>query len=451
MFSDFVSKNELPVDCGIAQKIPDILELVDAVKIAICNNKRIKGSWAAVEEQRAALEESKSSYLPTASVSVNKLRTHAQYPDHSSSSASSSGSTISGSLNWRVFDFGARDSTIKTSEQILVSAEFEHDSELQKIVSNTMQCFFDGQSAAAVLKAKIQDSRISSETLESAKRREISGVSSRSDTLQMATANAKANLELSRAKGNYGKAIGSLNYAMGVPLHSSYKLIDFEEMSLAPSAMASWIANENSNLVEWINKAELKHPAILAAKARFEAAQEKINVVKAEGNPTIDFSINYYQNGYPGQALSSTRSRVGTIGLTINFPIFDGFSRSFKVKQAIAQKERKDSEMRDISQSISAEVLRSYYDALSSLKNINETQVLLEAAQEAYTVSKRKYEKGVADVVEILNTQNSLVDAEEERVRAIAEWRSAQLRLIASSGILSFKSLNKIVINSADY
>ncbi|WP_162086228.1 TolC family protein [Sulfuriferula nivalis] len=64
------------------------------------------------------------------------------------------------------------------------------------------------------------------------------------------------------------------------------------------------------------------------------------------------------------------------------------------------------------------------------------------AAQESLNSSKRKYEKGAADILEILNTQTALSDAQQEQIRCMAEWRSARLRLLASTGLMGRSAVN---------
>ena len=51
-------------------------------------------------------------------------------------------------------------------------------------------------------------------------------------------------------------------------------------------------------------------------------------------------------------------------------------------------------------------------------------------------------EVSAADILELLNTQMALADARQERVRSLADWRSARLRLLATSGILSNDALD---------
>jgi outer membrane protein len=87
------------------------------------------------------------------------------------------------------------------------------------------------------------------------------------------------------------------------------------------------------------------------------------------------------------------------------------------------------------------EVVKAHADALSSLQNLQASQNLLEAAQEALATSQRKYDKGATDILEILNTQGALADAKQERIRCVAEWRSARLRLMANTGMLGMSSI----------
>lgn len=56
---------------------------------------------------------------------------------------------------------------------------------------------------------------------------------------------------------------------------------------------------------------------------------------------------------------------------------------------------------------------------------------------------RRKYDQGVSDILEMLNVQVEFADAEQERVRALAEWRSARLRLLASAGTVGMKDVRK--------
>ena len=85
--------------------------------------------------------------------------------------------------------------------------------------------------------------------------------------------------------------------------------------------------------------------------------------------------------------------------------------------------------------------MKAHADALTSLGTLKASERLMEAATQVLHSSLRRYERQVADILEVLNRQSSLADAEQEHIRAIAEWRSARLRLLANSGLLGHTDL----------
>jgi outer membrane protein len=97
----------------------------------------------------------------------------------------------------------------------------------------------------------------------------------------------------------------------------------------------------------------------------------------------------------------------------------------------------KEAALIDVERVTLTDIVKAYSDATTAVANLRESQSLLEAAKASQASSKRRYESGATDILELLNTQTALADARQERVRCLADWRSARLRLLATSGILS--------------
>ena len=169
---------------------------------------------------------------------------------------------------------------------------------------------------------------------------------------------------------------------------------------------------------------------------KFSSARAKLDAVRSDGLPYLDFNQNYYRNGYPNLGLSATQSTVNTIGFTLTVPLFEGFSRTHKVRGAQAQLEHSYAQFLDTELQVSIEVIKAHADAVSSYENLEASAAWLDAAQSAVLSSQKRYDKGVADILELLTTQNTLADAQQERVRCLVEWRAAQLRLMANAGML---------------
>lgn len=423
-----------PVPCLVTKDFSSPLFLSEAVDLALCNNPQIRSAWAGIKTQAGAVGEARAAYLPTLSASTNYLRTHTTYKGLGASEIVTRGQTLYGTLAWRIFDFGGREANREAANSLLVAAMANHDAVMQKALAVVIQYYFDAQTSKAVFLAKEQNVAIALNTLESVQRREARGAVSRSDTLQAATALAKVSLEKNRALGAYQKALATLVYVLGVPQRTPVILADdlreTEEL-------------EAKSLETWLDIAERTHPAIMVARAQWESAKQKITATRAEGLPTVDFSANFYKNGYPGQGLSPVQSTVDTVGIYVTIPLFDGFSRTYKIRGAEAQAEQREAELQETRNSTLTEVVKTYADALASVQNLQASEHLLSAAQESLNASQRRYEKGAADILEILNTQAALSDAQQERIRSLSEWRSARLRLLASVGLIGRAALNQ--------
>ncbi len=414
------------------QDFKDPLALETAVDMALCHNPQVKAAWAAIKVQAGALGEARAAYVPTLNATVSKLHNATSYPDGNLPNVYNDGKTKYANLTWRLFDFGTRSANLESANQLLAGALASHDAALQKVLTSVVGAYFDAMTAQATLKARAQAVDLATGTWQTTQRREARGVAAVSDTLQAAAALAKAQLALSRAQGDAHKTRSVLMYAMGLPTSTPWLLPD--EHAAAQEVRVQ-------DLAQWINDAQQKHPAIAAARAQLAASKAKIQSVQAEGLPTLDYTQNHYQNGYPNQGLSSTNSKVNTVGFTLNVPLFEGFARTYKVRGAQAQSEQSEAQLQDIELQILMEVVKAHADAQSSFENLQASQQLLSATEAAVQSSQKRYDKGAADILELLTTQSSLADAQQERVRCLSDWRSARLRLMSSAGVLGKNGL----------
>lgn len=324
-------------------------------------------------------------------------------------------------------DFGGRVANGKAANNLLMAALLNHNYIIQKTLSGVIQAYFDALTTKAAWKAKTENEEIAQNTLEVAQRREAKGTIGRSDTLQAATALAKASLEKNRAEGAYHKAVSVLVYSIGVPSRTSV---------LLPDDLGKITGQEVADLDALIADVRKNHPAIQASRAQLEAARQRVRAAQSEGLPSLDFLASYYENGRPAQSITISRSVESIVGLTVNIPIFDGFSRIYKIREAKAQVEQKEAELQDVEYQTLMDLVKAHADATSALQNLQAADALLKAAIDSLAVSQRKYERGAADILEMLNTQSALAEAKMEHIRCQADWNSARLRLLASAGKL---------------
>ncbi|NTU63760.1 MAG: TolC family protein [Chloroflexi bacterium] len=404
------------------------LELGEAIDVALCNNPQISSAWAAIKIQAGVLGEARATYFPTVKVSVSRLGnwTSTSSPIGAADSFRL-GNQAYGTLTLRLLDFGERKANNYAAGQMLVAALAAHDASLQKTMSSVIQAYFDAVTAQSHYISSRKMAEIAESIYAATKRQEQRGAAPLSDALQASTVLAKARLNESRAQGDFNKSLSLLVLAMGLAPGTSLCL---------PQKLELYRVDDVKALENWLREAEEQHPAIRQARAKLDADKAKITMVRSEGLPSLDATGYVSMNGYPNQGLSFNNQSVTAAGITLNLPIFDGFARTYRIRSAKAQAEQSEAQLQDTTNQILTEVVKAHADALTSLGTLKATDRLMDAATQGLQSSMRRYNRRAADILEVLNSQSALADAEQERIRAIAEWRSARLRLLANSGLL---------------
>jgi outer membrane protein len=425
-----------PISCSAPKDFAHPLAFDEAVDIALCNNAQIKSSWANIKIQAGALGEARSAYLPVLSGSLTHTNDRISYPGSDLPSSNITRPTFQAGLNWAIFDFGGRSANHQAAQNMLAAALASHNATLQRALADVTQAYFDAMTAKAALKAAAESEGNARATLSSAKVREERGAISQSDRLRATTALANAELERNRAYGDYRRALAVLAQILAVPGNT---------VILLPEDMTANTEEISKDLNDWLEYAQKNHPAIIAAKAQVEAAQDQVTVARSAGLPTLNFAGSFYWNTRPGgDAVTLKEAREYTVGIGVSIPFFDGFSNTYKVRGAQARVEQKKADLADTETRIAMELVKAYVAATFALQNLDASANLLKAAQEALTVSRRRYDKGAADITEMLSTQSSLSTAERERIRCLAEWNSARLRLLANAGQMGRSAVHNL-------
>ena len=92
---------------------------------------------------------------------------------------------------------------------------------------------------------------------------------------------------------------------------------------------------------------------------------------------------------------------------------------------------------------VGRDVVEAYSDATAALQNLGASDALLRAASAALENAQRGYQRGTSDVLVMLASQQALASAQDERIRCLAVWHSASLRIMTAAGQLGFARLSQ--------
>jgi outer membrane protein len=108
----------------------------------------------------------------------------------------------------------------------------------------------------------------------------------------------------------------------------------------------------------------------------------------------------------------------------------------YQVRQTEAQLEHQQDELDDARQQVGLEVWNSYQAVQTSTSTVKDSATLLDIARRSFVAAQHRYQAGVGNILELLNAQTALANAQQQRVQALADWRAARLRLAGSLGQL---------------
>ncbi|HET8708551.1 MAG TPA: TolC family protein, partial [Pseudomonadales bacterium] len=184
---------------------------------------------------------------------------------------------------------------------------------------------------------------------------------------------------------------------------------------------------------------------LLAAKADLESAKAAERSARAQGRPSVSVVSRYNFNNQPqslgyGQYVDAT-SRDRYLGLQIDIPVFEGFSRTYKVRAAQAQVAAKQDVMRDVELQVAQKVWASYQALNVSSENMKTADDILKNAKLSFEASESRSQRGVSSIIELLSTQNTLANAHQQQIQAVADWQLARIQLAANVGNLGMADL----------
>ena len=414
--------------CPDTPEFHEFLSLEQAIDSALCHNAHIRAAWENIRAASAAVGVADSAFLPTLSANLGELNDRTGYPNSTLPGSESTGHTIYASFDWRLFDFGGRLASRRAAKSLLEAAIQTRDATIERVLGSAIDAYFSAVTAHAQLNGLAEDERIAEETVASTQRRFTAGQGSQNDVLQARTALARSQLEHSRSINEYEKDRALLSYIAGISPGSLFELPDDVDVRTGM---------EEKDLGQWLQETQHNHPAILAAQANVVAAQQRVTAARSAGLPYVDWTADFYQNGFPNQGLASINSRVATVGVSVTIPLFDGFLTRHNVEEAKAAALVSEAQLDDTRDTTLMAVVEAYSNAQSALRNLEDSETLLSSAEAAFASSQRRYTQGATDIVELLSSQTALSAAKSERVRCISEWRAARLDLLSSAGILN--------------
>ena len=416
------------------------LLLGDIVELALSNSPQTRASWAQARERlaiaawstwaqaraaSASYGSSRGRLVPSASFDVTGGPSQSVSQNPARVPAERTLTTATLSLQYLLWDFGARGGTIGAAHEALYAAGLNHNAAVQSVVLQAEGAYFTYQSSRGLLDAARATVQTAETNLAAAERRHDVGLATIADVLQARTALAQSQLAAQTAEGNVQGARAQLALALGMPANAAF--------DVAPDTAAIGAVTVAENVDSLIERAVRDRPDVAAARALARQSEQQIRVVRSASLPSVTFGAN------SGKAMSNApalegRTLASTLGLSV--PLFNGVGRELDL---VAAQENFAAAVARADQArlqAVAQVFTSYWALRTAAQRVTTAANLLASATQSEEVARGRYAEGVGSILDLLSAQNALADARAQAVQSRWTWFTALAQLSRDAGVL---------------
>ena len=189
------------------------------------------------------------------------------------------------------------------------------------------------------------------------------------------------------------------------------------------------------NLEESLLTAYGRRADYLAARSALEAQAKNVDAARAGHWPTLSL-----KGAYGRRWAASSRDRlsgvsasedVGSVGLVLDIPLFEGGRVAARVRQQRAELAAGQERLRKLELQIRLEVEMAVLNVTSSQERVFATEKAIEQAKESLRIERQKYDLAKGAISDVLDAQSALLHSQTNYYRALAAYNTsvAQWRL----------------------
>ena len=413
---------------GLAGQGKPTPTLAEAIERAERVQPRLIQAIGVLKNADARLRSAKGAYLPNFnfSTSAGEFFSEGQRIDPSTGqlvATNSSTTSINGSVNSsiEIFDGFRRGAESRSARANRESAlENLEDARFQQQLATTNQ-YFDVLAASQLVRVREAGVRRADEQLRSSIARLRAGAAIRSDSLRslVTLGNARVQLinaqtQLATAEANLGRLVGAEGPAGAVDDSAFYRIV----VDLDTTALR----------IEALNRS----PQVRFAEANARAAQASINVARAGYWPTLTLAGSNSVNGSEQNDYRLLQQRQAT--LTVNWAVFNRFTREQNISQQRSAAETAEANAGESRRLVQANLTTRLAELEAAKTRAGIAQTSLAAATEDLRVQQERYRLGVATIVDVVTSQESLAQAEVDAVTARFDYLRAKAQIQALIG-----------------
>jgi outer membrane protein len=422
------------------------LTLEKSINIALNKNSTVLKSTNQLESFKSGVQAAWGNFIPTlglnASWQWNKTDQQGLYVDPTT------GQVVDGSQqlrsynvgvgsDWTLFNGLADFATLSQSENNLESAQFTLERIKQDIVYQTMTLYYQVVYNSQLLNVKKDDLKWNEKNLETIKERNRLGAATLADVYQQEVAKGNAELELIRTENKLEITKKDLLYYLGIDVLQEYTFTD-TLTSMDSEILSSNLLADYQDLSELVTNALNQRYDYKSASLNYESSKEGVTIAQSGHWPSLVANGRYTWFGNTVSEIDKNKNLQ--FGLSLNVPLFLGWSVSDRVQIAEVQSKNSEIELSDLERQIKKEIKTNFLDLQAAQKGLVVSEKNISAARENLNIEAEKYSLGSGKLLDVLIANSRYTQALSDLLNTQFAYIVLSQQLKYNLGTLDYKN-----------
>jgi outer membrane protein len=319
-------------------------------------------------------------------------------------------------LSQLLFDFGKNLAETEARRKLAEVAVEDVELQRQLISLTVKEAYTNTLFSQRLIRVQEQAQERAELNLRSAKGFFEVGTRPKSDVARAEVDVANAKLDLIRARNALRSAIVALNTAMAINVDTRTQIVDnliYQPVTLDRQQLRADSLRQR--------------PEYRSAKLRAAAAEARERRAFRDFFPDVSGTGSY---GGTQKELNESWS----LGLSLNWSIFDGGNRIARYQEAKANLEGAKANVQSTELDIVQNVEQAEIFVEETQERILAAQTLVASAQENFRLAQGRFDAGVGTILELTDAQLALTQAQNTESQALADYRISLARLDRAVG-----------------
>ncbi|WP_299844009.1 TolC family outer membrane protein [uncultured Paracoccus sp.] len=347
---------------------------------------------------------------------------------HTLSSGGVNVTSLSLTAQMTLFDWGRSQLDIDLKKELVLASRENLVQVEQNVLFDAVSAFFNVRSALEQVDLQNNSVRLLGQERQAAQDRfdvgeitltDVSLANAQLAATRAALASAEGSLEVARE--GYRAATGALPGALSAP----------PPLPKRPESLDAARAIGQRN-----------HPAMKQAQHQAAASEIGVAAAKAERNPTLSAEARVGVNRSPS-VLSGDQeiSRDAQVGLTMSQTLYSGGRLSSVLRKSMAQRDQARAGLLNVARQVDLAVGEAWANIDVAGAQIAAIDEQISAAQQAYDGVREEATLGARTTLDVLDAEQSLLEARTDKITAEANLQLAHYQLLAAMGLLTVENL----------